>query len=42
MDITEIDWEDADLIHLAQDWDKWQAVVNTVMNRSVSCGKYLD
>jgi hypothetical protein len=24
--------EDVDWIHLAQDWDKWQALVNMVLN----------
>jgi hypothetical protein len=32
MGLGEIAWEDADLIHLAQDRDLWLALVNTVMN----------
>jgi hypothetical protein len=32
MDLSEIGWEGADWMHLAQDRDQWQAVVNTVMN----------
>lgn len=32
MDCEEIGWEDVDWIHMAEDWDKWQVVVNTVMN----------
>jgi hypothetical protein len=32
IDITEISWEGMYWIDLAQDMDKWQAVVNTVMN----------
>jgi hypothetical protein len=28
----EIGWEDVDWIHMAEDWDRWQVVVNTVMN----------
>jgi hypothetical protein len=31
MDLREIGWESADLIHLSQDGDQWWAVVNTVM-----------
>lgn len=31
-DLTEIGWEDVDWIDLAQDTDKWWAVVSTVMN----------
>jgi hypothetical protein len=32
MDLTEIEWEGRDWIELAQDRDKWRALVNTVMN----------
>jgi hypothetical protein len=32
MDLREIGWEGVDWILLAQDRDKWQAVVNTAMN----------
>jgi hypothetical protein len=32
MDCKEIGWEGVDRIHIAGDWDRWQAVVNTVMN----------
>jgi hypothetical protein len=32
MNIREIGWVDTDWIHLAQDWDQWRALVNTVMN----------
>jgi hypothetical protein len=31
-DLRVIGWEGVDWIHLAQDRDKWRAVVNTVMN----------
>jgi hypothetical protein len=31
MDLREIGWKDMNWIHLAQDRDQWQAVVNTVM-----------
>jgi hypothetical protein len=36
MNLTERGWEGVDWIHLAQDRDQWQAVVNTVMNLWVS------
>jgi hypothetical protein len=32
MDLTEIQWEVVDWIHLAQDRDQWSALVNTAMN----------
>ena len=32
MDLEEVGWKDMDWIGLVQDWDKWWAVVNTVMN----------
>jgi hypothetical protein len=32
MDLTEIGWEVVDRMHLADDRDQWQALVNTVMN----------
>jgi hypothetical protein len=32
MDLGQIGFEDVDWIHLAQDRDRWWAVVNTVMN----------
>jgi len=32
MDVREIGWEGVDWMHLAQDMDQLQAVVNTVMN----------
>jgi hypothetical protein len=35
MDLREIRFEVVDLIHWAQDWDRWQALVNTVMNLRV-------
>jgi hypothetical protein len=35
MDLTEIGWEGVDWIHLAEDRDRWWAVVNTVMNLQV-------
>ena len=30
IDLKEIGWESMDWIHLAQDMDKWQALLNTV------------
>jgi hypothetical protein len=35
MDLREIGFEDEDWIHWAQDWDRWRALVNTVMNLRV-------
>jgi hypothetical protein len=35
MDLREIEFGDVDWIHLAQDRDRWRALVNTVMNLRV-------
>jgi hypothetical protein len=35
MDLREIGWDGVDLVDLAQDRDKWRALVNTVMNLRV-------
>jgi hypothetical protein len=35
MDLWEIEFGDVDWIHLAQDTDRWRALVNTVMNLRV-------
>jgi hypothetical protein len=35
LDHSEIQWEGVDCMNLDQDRDKWQAVVNTVMNLRV-------
>jgi hypothetical protein len=35
MDLREIAWDGRDWIELAQDRDKWRALVNTVMNLRV-------
>jgi hypothetical protein len=35
MDVKEIGWEGVHWIHLGQDSDQWQAVVNTVMKLRV-------
>jgi len=32
VDLKGISWDSVDWIHLAQDRDQWQAVMNTVMN----------
>jgi hypothetical protein len=32
MDLGEIGWRSVEWIHLAQDRDRWRAVVNAVMN----------
>jgi hypothetical protein len=35
INLREIGWDDIDWIDLAQDRDKWRALVNTVMNLRV-------
>jgi hypothetical protein len=35
MDLREIDWGDVEWIHLAQDRDRWRAVVNAVTDLRV-------
>jgi hypothetical protein len=35
MDLREIGWEGVEWIHLAQDRDRWRAVVNAVTNLRV-------
>jgi hypothetical protein len=35
MDLVEVGWGDVDWIGLAQDRDKWRALVNAVMNLRV-------
>jgi hypothetical protein len=35
MDLREMGWEGMDWMNLAQDTDKWQVLVNTVMNLRV-------
>jgi len=40
--IEETCYEGIHCIHLAQDKDQWQAVVNTVMNLRVSYKEFLD
>jgi hypothetical protein len=35
MDLREIGWGDVEWIHLAQDRDCWQALVNAVLNLQV-------
>jgi hypothetical protein len=36
MDLQEVGWGDVDWIDMAQDRDKWRAVVNAVMNLRVT------
>jgi len=36
MDLNETGWEFVDWIHLSQDRDWWQALVNMVMNLQVA------
>jgi hypothetical protein len=35
MDLREMGWESVEQIHLAQDRDRWRALVNAVMNLRV-------
>jgi hypothetical protein len=35
MELEEVGWSDVDWIGLAQDRDKWRALVNTVINLCV-------
>jgi hypothetical protein len=35
MDLVEVGWSDVDWIGLAQDMDRWRALVNSVMNLGV-------
>jgi hypothetical protein len=32
MDFQDVGWMGMDWIELAQDWDRWRALVNAVMN----------
>jgi hypothetical protein len=36
MDLVEVGWGDVDWIGLAQDRDRWRALVNSVLNLQVS------
>jgi hypothetical protein len=35
MDLGKVGWGDVDWIGLAQDWNRWRAVVNSVLNLRV-------
>ena len=43
MVVREVEWRGMEWIELSQDWNRWQTVVNTVMNLRVpySSGKFL-
>jgi len=44
MDLQEVRCGGLDWIELALDWDRWRALVSTVMNLrgSIKCGEFLD
>jgi len=41
VDITEIEWEDLDCIHLAQDWNQWQTYLNKALELKKYAGSFL-
>jgi hypothetical protein len=44
VDLKELCWEDVDWMNVAQDRDKWRAVVKSVIKLSgyIKCGEFLD
>ena len=44
MDVQEVGWGDMEWLDLAQDRDRWRALVKVVMNLrgSAKCGEFLD
>ena len=44
LDLPDVGWRGMDWIDLAQDRDRWRAVVNAVMNPwgFIKCGEFLD
>jgi hypothetical protein len=44
MDLREVGWGGMDWINVAQDMDRWRALVNAVMNlpSSIKCGEFLE
>jgi len=35
MDVREVEWEDVEWMHMAQDRDQWRGLVNTIINRRI-------
>jgi hypothetical protein len=35
MNLGEVEWDDVDWIGLAKDWNRWRALVNSVLNFQV-------
>jgi hypothetical protein len=42
MDLQEVGCRDMDWIEMAQDRDRWWALVNVVLSGSIKCGEFLE